>query len=69
MTRSEMIIMIMELSQGASQEQTKNNFVYLVCAGHFSGLKRGGGVVTCKKNNYQANRNYNGTAALMPLDS
>ncbi|KAI2491962.1 hypothetical protein MHU86_22582 [Fragilaria crotonensis] len=49
MTRSEMITTIMELAQCASREQAKNHFDYLVRAGHFSGLKRGGRVVTCQK--------------------
>ena len=49
MSRAEMITTIMELSQCASREQAKNHFDYLVRAGHFSGLKRGGRVVTCQK--------------------
>ena len=49
MSRAEMITTIMEVSQCTSRVQAKNHFDYLVRAGHFSGLKRGGRVVTCQK--------------------
>ena len=49
MTRAEMITMIVELSEGASFQQAKNHYDYLVRSGHLKGLKRGGRVVTCQK--------------------
>jgi hypothetical protein len=49
MTRSEIITMVMELSQSGSRQQAKNHYDHLVRKGKLSGLKRGGRVVTAQK--------------------
>jgi hypothetical protein len=49
MTRSEMITMVMELSQCVLQQQAKNHYDYLVRNGKLSGLKRGGQVIVAQK--------------------
>jgi hypothetical protein len=49
MTRSEMITMVMELSQCVSRKQAENHYGYLVQNCKLSGLKRGGKVVTAQK--------------------
>ena len=49
MTRSEMINMVMELSQCASRKQAENHYDYLVRNHRLSGLKRDDKVVTAQK--------------------